>query len=304
MFFRQTGRVRDGFFVSGSKEVPCYLLDCAAPVLFDAGFSCLGPLYERDIRSVLGDRSPAFLLLTHMHFDHCGAAAYLKKSFPGLQIGASRRAAEIAARPGAQNLIAQLNDAAAQEVRRWNPALAGSNRFEPFAVDLILEDGDRIEPDRGLSVQALYTPGHTWDFMSYYVPEKKILVASEAVGCSDDGDYVVTEFLVDYRAYVESLQRLAALEVEVLCQGHQLVYLGDDARDFFARSLKAARDFKEWVERLLDEEHGDTARVAARVKAEEYDPRPLPKQPEPAYLLNLQARVRHLAEKKAAGETR
>jgi hypothetical protein len=30
----------------------------------------------------------------------------------------------------------------------------------------------------------------------------------------------------------------------------------------------------------------------ARVKAEEWDRRPMPKQPEPAYLLNLRERVR------------
>jgi hypothetical protein len=35
----------------------------------------------------------------------------------------------------------------------------------------------------------------------------------------------------------------------------------------------------------------------ARLKAEEYDGKPLPKQPEQAYLLNLGAQIKHLAEK-------
>jgi hypothetical protein len=49
------------------------------------------------------------------------------------------------------------------------------------------------------------------------------------------------------------------------------------------------------VDGLLDQEHGEVDRVVARVKAQEYDPQPQPKQPEPAYLLNLRARVSHLA---------
>ncbi len=300
MIFDRTGAATEGFHALGLAQVPTYLLEAPRPALFDAGFSCLGPWYARDARRVLGPRQPAYLFLTHVHFDHCGAAAQLKRAFPGLKVAASRRAAEIMARPNALALMERLNHAAAEQVRAWAPELGETPGFEPFEVDLVLEDGQEVDLGDGLTVRALATPGHTWDFMSYHVPQRDILVASEAVGCADGTGYVVSEFLVDYDAYVGSLRRLAGLGARVLCQGHRLIYLDEAVDEYIARSLQAAADYKEWVESLLEQEDGDLERVAQRVRAQEYDPRPQPKQPLPAYLLNLRARVGHLAQRRAA----
>ncbi len=193
--------------------------------------------------------------------------------------------------------MAELNDSAADTVRKWKPELHLSEPFQPFEVDRVLEDGDCLHLGPGLSLQVIATPGHTWDFLSYYIPERKILVASEAVGCADTTGYVVTEFLVDFEVYLKSLTRLAALDVDILCQGHRLVYTGSDVSDFFNRSLLTASEFKNQVVDLLTREGGDIRRVVERIKADEYDSRPEPKQPEPAYRINLEARVRHLAQK-------
>ena len=101
-----------------------------------------------------------------------------------------------------------------------------------------MEDSDRLDLGGGLSVQVLGTPGHTRDFLSYYIPEKKILVSSEAVGChSGYKDYIVSEFIYSYQDYVDSMKRLATLDVEILCQGHHRVFVGGDVRVFFEKSL-------------------------------------------------------------------
>jgi glyoxylase-like metal-dependent hydrolase (beta-lactamase superfamily II) len=293
--FDHTGEVAPGFYVAGISEIPTYFLDGPRPVLFDAGISAYGPRYVQDLEKLLGPRSPAILFLTHVHFDHCGAAAHLQARYPGLVIAASARAAEIIRRPGALKLITELNASAAETVRQWHPEMEPGEGFRPFTVDRVLADGDRLELAPDLHLEVLATPGHTWDFLSYYIPEKKILIASEAAGCADTTGYVVTEFLVDFEVYLKSLKRLAALEAEVLCQGHRLVYTGPDVRSYFDRSIRAALEFRAGVMGKLREEKGDVIRVIQRVKAEEYDPRPHPKQPEPAYLINIEARVRHLA---------
>ena len=210
-------------------------------------------------------------------------------------IAASGRAAEIVRRPNARKLMADLNDSAADTVRKWKPELRLNESFRPFEVDRVLTDEDRLDLGSGLSVQVIATPGHTWDFLSYYIPERKILIASEAAGCADTAGYVVTEFLVDFEVYLKSLTRLAALDVDILCQGHRLVYTGSDVPDFFERSLRTASEFKTQVVDLLTREGGDIRRVVELVKADEYDSRPEPKQPEPAYRINLEARVKHLA---------
>ena len=79
------GKIVDDFYVMGHANVPVYLLDGPKPALFDAGFMALAKCYEQDIKKILGSRSPAYLFLTHSHFDHVGAAGYLKKVWPDLR---------------------------------------------------------------------------------------------------------------------------------------------------------------------------------------------------------------------------
>ena len=114
----------------------------------------------------------------------------------------------------------------------------------------------------------------------------------------DRTGYIVAEFLIDYDMYLRSLKRLATLPVEILCQGHHLVFVGEDTvRDYFARSIREAERLKDHVSDLLQAHEGDVEKVMARIKSEQYDSNPYLKQPEEAYLLNLRARITHLAEK-------
>ncbi|MBW2260726.1 MAG: MBL fold metallo-hydrolase [Deltaproteobacteria bacterium] len=295
MIFDQAGEVAPGFHVLGAREVPSYLLDGERPVVFDAGFTCLGPLYERDLRTILQGRSPHMILLTHVHFDHCGSVSRLKRAFPGVRVAASRRAAEILASDRAVSLIRLLNEQAAVLARSMGARDLDEDPFEPFEVDTVLEDGSIVDLGSGRSLSVIATPGHTRDFLSYHEPRSGLLVASEAAGCADSTGYIFSEFLVDYAAYVDSIERLASLGPELLCQGHFFVYSSADARAFLGRSLEAARQFRAWLEELLEAESGDLEAVAARIKAVEYDPKPGPKQPEMAYMLNLRARVAHIA---------
>ena len=96
---------------------------------------------------------------------------------------------------------------------------------------MILDDGDCLEIANGLTLQVMSTPGHTWDSLSFYIPEKKMLVAGEAVGCTSPMGVIFTEFLVDFDAYIESMERLAMLEVDILCQSHHQVFTGEEAQN-------------------------------------------------------------------------
>lgn len=300
MIFGETGYVGKGLYVLGLQWTPSYLLDCSVPVLFEAGFSCAGRLYEEDIRKFLKKRKPEMLFLTHVHYDHCGAAAYSKKVFPGIKIAASSRAAEIIKRPNAQDLIKDLNANIipyVAAVKGINPNKLLYESFEPFEVDIMLENGQVIQLAEDISVEVISAAGHTRDLLSYYIPERKILFATESVGNLDRIGQIIPEFLVDFELYLTNLKRLSLLDVEVLCLGHQFVVLNSDVKEFFLRSIKEAELFKSRVERLLIEENGDIDRVVTRIKAIEYDINPGPKQLEQAYLINLTTRVTHLAKR-------
>jgi len=300
MIFGTTGHVEQDLHVTGFAWSPCYLLNGGTPVLFEAGFYSMGPLYARDIRKVVADRNPRFLFLTHVHYDHCGAAAYFKRIFPGIRICASKRASEILSRPNAIDLMTALSSNFTR-LAEASPEIDGNailhSVFEPFDVDVVFEEETIFPVDPSISVRVLFTPGHTRDMLSYYIPERKILIATESAGCRSQTGQIVSEFLVDFDAYITSLKRLAALDSDIFCQGHHFVYTGSDVKDFFDSSLEAAFTFRRRVLELLEMEEDSVERVVERIKQEEYDPNPGPKQPEKAYLLNLKTRVAHLAGK-------
>ncbi len=305
MPFREAGLVAKDLYVAGFPWSACYLLDGKRPVLFESGYTCAGRLYAEAIREVLGGRAPEVLFLTHVHYDHCGATGYLKRAFPSLKVAASERSAAIVRRPNALKLIADLSRQATSVVSRTfdgDRSKLIDEPFEAFDVDIILGEGQTVDLD-AMTVQVMATPGHTRDMLSYYIPERKILFATETAGCQDAAGHVLITALADYDDFLSSFTRVAALPIDILCQGHRYVWVGaDEVRDFLTRSLATAKDFREKVERLLREEHGSAEPVVARIRAEEYDTNTGPKQPETAYLTNLRATVTRLAEKlKRAG---
>lgn len=301
MIFTSTGPIARDVYICGLSAYPVHLLDCARPVLFDGGVTCGGALYAEAIRSVLGARQPEILFISHVHWDHCGAIAYLKRAFPSLKIAASRQAADIMKRPRARALMAELNEGVRPVVASFpevDTARLLTDPFEPFEIDMIVEDGETIRLSEDATVQVLATPGHTRDHMSYFIPGRGILVAAEASGCLDSANNIVTQFLVDFDIYFSSLTRLASLPVEVLCQGHRIVFIGrGEVEAFFTLSISESIRFRDRVNELLHEEAGSVERVVARVKEERYDTVKGVKQPEGPYLLNLTAQVANLAQK-------
>jgi glyoxylase-like metal-dependent hydrolase (beta-lactamase superfamily II) len=296
MQIHQTGEIGKDFYSLGIAAVPVFLMDGPAPALFDAGFAALAPVYEKEIKQVLGDRSPAYLFITHAHWDHIGAAGYFRELWPEMVIAGPSRIREILSRPGALRSIKSLSHDGAHDLRYWGESSIQDIPFRSFDLDLILTPDQSVELSADCHVKVIHTPGHTWDLMSYWISERKILVASEAVATAH-GDRLIPEFLVDYDAYRRSLGSIAALEPEILCLAHRAVLTGPDVKPYLKRSLEEVDAFVVMVEQFLLEEKGDIERTVARVKDFQWDDLPYPKQPEPAYLLNTRARVAHVRDR-------
>ncbi len=79
-------------------------------------------------------------------------------------------------RPNALALIQKLTHAAEQMAKSIGIELAEFERFKPFEVDVTLKDGELIALSPDLTVQVLETPGHTRDCLSYFIPQKKVLL--------------------------------------------------------------------------------------------------------------------------------
>jgi 2-aminobenzoylacetyl-CoA thioesterase len=291
MIIQETGQIGDGFYVVGSASVPVYLLDGPVPVLFDAGLTAGAFLYEAGIKQVLGERAPNYLFLTHSHFDHVGSVSYFKDIWPDLKVGGSVRCSEVLQKTKAVQLLRDLNVEGIKVLKDSGLEPINEKRFESFELNIVVQPDQTIEIESGLSVMVLNTPGHTWDFMSYWMPEKKILVASEAVATYEANGYLQPEFLVDFDAYINSLKVLKKLGAKILCPGHHVVFTDEDAVAHIEKSFLAAREYLNMTEKFLVQEKGEIKKAVELLKKWEWDPRPWPKQPESAYLLNTWNRV-------------
>lgn len=276
------GRVTGNFYCLGPQPVPTFLLEGEYPVMFDAGIYVLGEHYHREIIRLMGKRSPEYLFLTHVHFDHCGAAGFLKRVMPGLKIAAAAEASEIIKKPSAIKLIKRLNTIAPD----------GKTYFEPFVVDRVLKDGEIVDVAPDLHVEIIKTPGHTRDMLSLYIREYKALIPSESVGVPGLGEHIFSEFLTDYHVYLESLKKLSAYDVEILVLAHGWYYTNEDAKSFIPRAIENTLGFRRKVEDLLKLHGADYKKIASVIKQEEYDPIKGEKQPQEAYLINLEAKVK------------
>jgi len=218
-----------------------------------------------------------------------------------MKVAASGLAIETLKRENALALIRKLNEDARIMMSSFpgvDSSLFLKDSFRPFDIDIELQDNSFMDLGDGTTVEIFTTPGHTRDHHSYYLRKEKILIAGEAAGLLMRSGEVTTEFLFNYDAYVSSLERLAALPVEVFCQGHQLVLVGEDKINaFFKRSIHETISFKDRVLELLDEEGSSLEQVMKKVKAERYDTIRGMKQPEVPYMINLKAQIAHLAAK-------
>lgn len=89
--------------------------------------------------------------------------------------------------------------------------------------------GDQIRT-RSSQLQVIHTPGHCDDHVALYDPKEKLLLAGDAFM----GSYFSTPNPdVDSRKWVDTLEKLMELEIEVLVEGHGHIHtLRRDIKDF------------------------------------------------------------------------
>lgn len=140
------------------------------------------------------------VLLTHHHTDHRGGAAYLLEQ--------------------SRAPIACHGDDAPYVDGRTKPPMPLLMRLfmrvRPAPVAMILHDGDRVGP-----LVVVYVPGHTPGEVAFYHPARKILFSGDSV-VERDGRLTLPapRFAANLDQAVRSLDRLRALDVELLLPGH------------------------------------------------------------------------------------
>lgn len=190
--------------ITDRRDCNVYVLDGERPVLIDSGFGeSIGQTIDNIEAAGIDPAGIGTVVLTHCHIDHIGGAASLRESL------------------GAKLCMHDLDaDIVERGDNRLTAAFCFDVRFEPFPIDIRISGREGRVPIDGGDVCFLHTPGHTPGSISPYVDMdgKRILFGQ------DLGAPLLDDFDCDASAWRESMERLLALDADVLCDGHSGVY--------------------------------------------------------------------------------
>jgi len=177
---------------------------------------------------------------THAHEEHVG----------NLELAARLTGAPIQARPRTLPLLAapaRVGFMRALVIGQPRP-LARPAALLPTHLRMAGDDGALLE------VEVIETPGHCADHVSFYAPADRLLIAGDA--------FMGTHFSspnddVDHGAWILALERLVALDVEVMVEAHGHVHTRrpDVLRALEAQGLlcvASGHDPREVLQRKLD----------------------------------------------------
>jgi len=236
-------------------------------VLIDAGVSGTAGMIRRAAEERFGkDARPAAIIMTHGHFDHAGALETLAEDWdvpiyapelelPYLNGTASYPPADATVGGGMMALLSPMYPRSPYNVSRWLQPLPAVGNIPHMA-----------------GWKWIHVPGHTPGQVALWREGDRVLIAADAfITTRQESAYAVAAqkpemhgppmyFTQDWEAARVSVQRLAALEPELVVTGHGPAMQGPEMR---AALQLLARDF----ETIAVPEEGRYVRHPATAKA-------------------------------------
>jgi glyoxylase-like metal-dependent hydrolase (beta-lactamase superfamily II) len=199
--------IADGVYLIGGPDVSrgddatSFIIDFGGElVMIDAGAGGSSRILQKNIEDAGFDpKTISTLILTHNHIDHIGSASYFRTQF-GLKI-----------------VMHDLDADAVEEGDSIKTAAGCYGTFlSPTPVDIRLMKGHESLKFGDEELHCLHTPGHTPGSLSIYFDRagKRILFGQDIHGP------FLEIFGSDLGKWKESMEKLLALEADILCEGH------------------------------------------------------------------------------------
>jgi len=211
------------FGLSEAADCHVYLIDGGGELaLLDAGAGItIEPIIENIRFDGLDPARLRYLLLTHAHADHAGAAALWRARF-GVDVLASPQAAEY--------LLNGDEERISLAIAKRGGLYPADYVFRPCEVLRVLSDGDSFAFG-DLRLRAFETPGHCSGMLSFLLDDhgRRCLFTGDTVF---HGGRILVSNLWDcnIQEYAASIRKLAQLDFEALLPGHLAIALRDGSR--------------------------------------------------------------------------
>ena len=291
MFISHPCKISENVNFVGNQIMCNYIIKTKEKlILLDAGLTISALTLEKQIRELEINLKLESIWLTHSHYDHIGSIPYLLKKFKVAEIGAHPIAKNVLENPKALQLIKLLNEESEKRFASY-VTLPTEAKFQTFKLSRLFEDGEIFSFEDELSVQIIFTPGHTRDSVAFYILPDKVLYGGDGLGIPTPTGFIQAEFLSNYDDYLSSLYKLQKMDIEILALPHAGVFEGySDVKNHFEKSIKETYSLRERIFNYLKKHKGDPELVTQKIAEEDLKKHKI-MQPKEAFMINLRAMV-------------
>ena len=240
MVFDTPGKITERIWLVGRRESCAYLVgDGSEYALLGGAMAYVAPEVLEQVDDFgIDEQKIRRIVVLHSHFDHCGMVPFLKRRWPWVTVTASRKSQELLGKQKVIDSIEMLNQAMIVQNGLTGNGKALDLRFSGIEVDAVVGEGDVLACS-DLSLEIMEVPGHSSCSIAVYIPEEKALFASDAGGIPF-GDKIFTAANANFDLYQQSLEKMAARDVDILLAEHYGAQSGPEGRQFLGKAMAAA----------------------------------------------------------------
>ena len=242
-------KLDENFFVLGNAYAYIYFIKVDRfNILIDTGTAFFGNKLKDYLKSQNIEEID-YLLLTHSHYDHIGGVPVILKNFRVKNIFAHSYLKNVLKSEKAIRIINNLNKI---ELSVLDPFL--NYEFEPFEITNEVRENDFLDFGK-IKILFYETPGHTKDSVSYYMLPYKIIIPGEAIGVPNkDDSYILPQFLSSFETYIESINKIKNLDIEIVGLPHEhLIFGKENVKNYIENSLKSTYEYAQIIENAIVE---------------------------------------------------
>ena len=267
MYIDRPGKICEGLYMLGNKQSLIYLVQGLKSMLIGGAMSWIAPQLEQQFKEFDIDTGRIeYLVIPHPHFDHFGAAPYLKRKLPHMQVLGTGASVRVLSKEKVINYSEMVNKLMIDLYKLQDEYERMNLKIDAVTIDKIVDDSTVIDLGDGLEVRFIETPGHSPGDVTVYVPGLKAIFPSDAVPCPlggvDRQAWPSPQF--DFTLYKESINKLLPLDVDICCFDHYSTVTGADARQVLLNAVKVCKEYEDDIVeqyRLV----GDMEKVAGQV---------------------------------------
>jgi len=261
-------KLTDRFFQLGTPFFPVYLSIGDEAMLIEGGTGGAFNLILEQLKEVgVEEEKIKYIALTHSHGDHIGLVPHLIPRWKHTKLAASDKAAELLKNDKVIKGFLDMDAFIAERLK----SIGETNDLAPeaddveFNVDMIVDDGDKIDLGSGVVWNIKKISGHSPCQIALYEENEDTLVVGDAAGLYfPKADAFWPEYFISLEQYCNTLHQLSELPGKRTALSHFGV-VNSDSKKFLKRSLNATEAYhNEMIERTRKGEDPD---VIANEKA-------------------------------------